>query len=318
MSTTNWKLSVISRFCVTCAILAGAWTGLTGASALGAEPIRRYSLPASRQVRIPGATHVVSDAPKENERLRTEEFTRDARTVPQFTPSDLVLEGYPEEEFLPPASVRPGVSRGADSESGWWIENGIVEDLGPAAVTAGRPRRGVVCSPRCPPRARAVRARKCTTSRPMLREEDCPEDLALVPSPACQCTRCRQLPHGCRCRVNRPVCPPDRARLTRSPAVFGQQSDTWDDPGNSFPGEQFATPGTESRLLRSPSSPEVLQPTRSNGNVRNAPTKPLPASPRPLMRPTAPLRPVAVSPRPRYEPMFGEEPGVVPELSLPE
>ena len=316
--TIGRKPSVMYRLCVAWIVVMGAWFGLTGVHALGAEPLRSHPLPVSRQARSHEAARMVADAPNGNARLRTEKFTRNDETGSQFTESDVVREGYLDEEFLPPTSIRPGQFRAGEPESSRWIKDGIVEDSSSAALPAGLPRRVPVCLPRCLPRRRDSRARRCSTSRLELREEGCAGDLATVPPPACRCSLCRQLPQGCRCRANRTVFPPDRIRSLRSNPGFGQFDETPGEVNIAPRGDEFATPWTESPPFRSKSSPELPMPAQSNGKVWQFPGTALPLSARPLMRPTHHVRPVAVSPRPRYEPVFGDESDFVPELSLPE
>jgi hypothetical protein len=316
--TIDRKQSVMHRFCVTWTVLMGAWIGLTGLRALGAEPVWRNPLPVSRQVVSPEAARMISDSPNGKVRRRTEELPRDDGTLPKFTEGDIVREGYVDEEFLPPASIRPGISRSGGPESSRWVDDGIVEDCGVTALPMGLPRRSGVCPPRCPPRNRAARVRSCTTSRPVFREEECAGELASGTPAACRCTRCRQVTKVCRCRTNRPVCPPDSARSLRNNSVFGQPYETIGEASIAPSGDGFATPWAESRPFPSKSSREFPMPTRLNAKMWPSPATLPPSPPRPLMRSTPPLRPVAVSPRPRYEPVFGEESDLLPELSPPE
>ncbi len=296
----------------------GARFGLNGVHALGAEPIWRHPLPVSRQVRSPEADRIVSDEPNGNARLRTGKFTRVDQKVSQFTASDVVRERYLDEEFPSPASIRPGYSRAGGLESSRSINDGVVEDSSSAALPAGLPRRNSVCPPGCLPRKRDVRARSCTTSHPVFREEEYAVDLATVPPRACRCTRCRPLSKRCRCRSNSTVCPPDRIRSPRNTPGFGQLHETLPDANIAPRCDEFATPWTESQPLLSKSSPELPMPAQSSGKVRQFPGTALPLSARPLMRPTHPVHAVAVPPRPLYEPVFGDESDSVPELSLPE
>lgn len=306
------------RGCVTWTVLMGVWTGLAGVCALGAEPIRSSPLPVSRQAWSSGAARMVSDSPRGSDRLRSEEFARDDRPSPQFTESDVTREGYFDEEFLPPASVRPGLSRGRGTKSSSWIDEGIVEDFGPAARTAGLPRRSPACAQRCPPRTRAVRVRNCTTSRPVFGEDECAGAPIPIPTPACRCTRCRQLPKGCRCGAKRPVCPPDRSCSPRLHAGLAQAYDTLGEARSTPGGDEFTARWTESQPFPSQGSPEFPVPIRANAKVRQSPATPRPSQSRLPMHPAPPLRPVAISPRSRYEPLFVEEPDIGPELSLPE
>jgi len=316
--TIDWKHSVMHRLCVTWTLLMGAWTSLAEVSALGAEPIRHHPLPVSHQAWSTGTARVVSDSPHGNSKLRTEDSYRAAETPARFSEGDIVREGYLDEQFLPPAAIRAGLSRSGDPDTFLWTDDGIVDDRGVAPLTKGLAGRSPVCAPRCPPRHRAVRVRKCATSHPVIQEEEWSDDLAPVTRPPCRCTRCRQVTKGCRCRGNRPVCPPERARLPRSEVMKEQAFDKPAGVEMMVPRDEFAPPGTESHSVPTNIPGEFAIPAWSGTGLRRSPTATLPVQPRPQMRPTPAMRPVAVSPRPRHDPVFDAEAELVPELSLPE